>query len=125
MKDVTYGGRSVVKRVCLLRQISGLYCRESDECISEDLSVEWRFVALGGLGFFFFFQAEDGIRDADVTGVQTCALPICRRRRSSRPKGSGCPPEGTTASCCWAKRPRSSGRSIWPAAWPPPMHRCS
>src|SRR3989442_3063504 len=25
----------------------------------------------------FFFQAEDGIRDADVTGVQTCALPIC------------------------------------------------
>src|SRR3989442_10660864 len=28
------------------------------------------------LAFFFFFQAEDGIRDADVTGVQTCALPI-------------------------------------------------
>src|SRR5215813_6642485 len=27
--------------------------------------------------FVFFFQAEDGIRDADVTGVQTCALPIC------------------------------------------------
>src|SRR5436305_14233980 len=26
--------------------------------------------------FYFFFQAEDGIRDADVTGVQTCALPI-------------------------------------------------
>src|SRR3989442_10197270 len=26
--------------------------------------------------FIFFFQAEDGIRDADVTGVQTCALPI-------------------------------------------------
>ena len=25
---------------------------------------------------FFFFQAEDGIRDYDVTGVQTCALPI-------------------------------------------------
>src|SRR5437773_4160487 len=28
-----------------------------------------------GIGFFFF-QAEDGIRDRDVTGVQTCALPI-------------------------------------------------
>src|SRR5882762_1928439 len=28
--------------------------------------------------FFFFFQAEDGIRDSSVTGVQTCALPICR-----------------------------------------------
>src|SRR6266536_4124291 len=27
--------------------------------------------------FFFFFQAEDGIRDPLVTGVQTCALPIC------------------------------------------------
>src|SRR5256885_13247101 len=28
---------------------------------------------------FFFFQAEDGIRDYKVTGVQTCALPICAR----------------------------------------------
>ena len=28
------------------------------------------------LFFFFFFQAEDGIRDDLVTGVQTCALPI-------------------------------------------------
>src|SRR5256885_10631264 len=28
--------------------------------------------------FFFFFQAEDGIRDYKVTGVQTCALPILR-----------------------------------------------
>src|SRR5687768_18343429 len=28
--------------------------------------------------FFFFFQAEDGIRDVAVTGVQTCALPIYR-----------------------------------------------
>src|SRR3989442_2129489 len=32
---------------------------------------------------FFFFQAEDGIRDADVTGVQTCALPICDFRARS------------------------------------------
>src|SRR5438067_1938045 len=29
---------------------------------------------------FFFFQAEDGIRDRNVTGVQTCALPICLAR---------------------------------------------
>src|SRR3712207_8944527 len=28
------------------------------------------------LSHFFFFQAEDGIRDIGVTGVQTCALPI-------------------------------------------------
>src|SRR5579871_6978590 len=30
--------------------------------------------------FFFFFQAEDGIRDLYVTGVQTCALPISLER---------------------------------------------
>src|SRR2546421_1107141 len=33
-----------------------------------DVCCSWRF--------FFFFQAEDGIRDLIVTGVQTCALPI-------------------------------------------------
>src|SRR5262249_57820892 len=33
---------------------------------------------------FFFFQAEDGIRDWSVTGVQTCALPISRRLRQGR-----------------------------------------
>src|SRR5690606_41100860 len=33
-----------------------------------------------GILVFFFFQAEDGIRDFHVTGVQTCALPICRQR---------------------------------------------
>src|SRR2546430_2917454 len=33
--------------------------------------------------FFFFFQAEDGIRDLTVTGVQTCALPIYISRVSA------------------------------------------
>src|SRR2546425_11500839 len=33
---------------------------------------------------FFFFQAEDGIRDKLVTGVQTCALPISTTRRPVR-----------------------------------------
>src|SRR5256885_3166592 len=44
-----------------------------------------------GFLIFFFFQAEDGIRDYKVTGVQTCALPIsldhvlrCRQRRIGR-----------------------------------------
>src|SRR5437868_10166263 len=32
------------------------------------------------LSCFFFFQAEDGIRDRNVTGVQTCALPILDRK---------------------------------------------
>src|SRR6266446_8114640 len=31
--------------------------------------------------FYFFFQAEDGIRDYKVTGVQTCALPISSPKR--------------------------------------------
>ena len=35
------------------------------------------FVFFFFLFVFFFFQAEDGIRDTSVTGVQTCALPIC------------------------------------------------
>src|SRR5207237_3587453 len=33
--------------------------------------------------FYFFFQAEDGIRDSSVTGVQTCALPICDSGRAA------------------------------------------
>src|SRR5256885_16855621 len=33
--------------------------------------------------FFFFFQAEDGIRDYKVTGVQTCALPISAEARAA------------------------------------------
>src|SRR5439155_18404823 len=33
--------------------------------------------------FFFFFQAEDGIRGGHVTRVQTCALPICTRRSAA------------------------------------------
>src|SRR6516162_5199644 len=38
--------------------------------------------------FIFFFQAEDGIRDYKVTGVQTCALPICNRAAvSPAPRG--------------------------------------
>src|SRR5437016_6943589 len=42
------------------------------------------------LRFLFFFQAEDGIRDWSVTGVQTCALPICTPR--SCPDSGGRPP---------------------------------
>src|SRR2546426_923865 len=39
--------------------------------------------------FFFFFQAEDGIRDYKVTGVQTCALPICPLRPRRPPELPG------------------------------------
>src|SRR2546430_15053735 len=39
--------------------------------------------------FFFFFQAEDGIRDLTVTGVQTCALPILRKRQAPAVRNYG------------------------------------
>src|SRR2546425_9378946 len=39
--------------------------------------------------YFFFFQAEDGIRDKLVTGVQTCALPICEAPVERRPGAAG------------------------------------
>src|SRR6266542_6075161 len=48
--------------------------------------------AILGCYFFdlvFFFQAEDGIRDATVTGVQTCALPISPPSSSSDPEEGG------------------------------------
>src|SRR5207253_1231270 len=38
---------------------------------------------------FFFFQAEDGIRDGHVTGVQTCALPISDRQTSKSQTTTG------------------------------------
>src|SRR6266487_5243443 len=48
--------------------------------------------------FFFFFQAEDGIRDGRVTGVQTCALPISltpngKLDRAALPAPGGARPE--------------------------------
>src|SRR5206468_6897157 len=75
---------------------------------------------------FFFFQAEDGIRDLIVTGVQTCALPIsaCRQSplESSTPPGPvrrvtddtlGCP---TTwrgfERASWSDRRRSEERRV-------------
>src|SRR2546421_1441301 len=45
------------------------------------------------LPVFFFFQAEDGIRDLIVTGVQTCALPISgEARRQLPPESASTPP---------------------------------
>src|SRR5699024_11598166 len=50
----------------------------------------------GCFSLFLFFQAEDGIRDRNVTGVQTCALPIC------------CGTHGSLASI---------GTTWWRASW--------
>src|SRR6478735_11510443 len=46
------------------------------ECVVVLLSIFCNFVCEGHFKCFFFFQAEDGIRDYKVTGVKTCALPI-------------------------------------------------
>src|SRR2546430_5737291 len=60
--------------------------------------------------FFFFFQAEDGIRDLTVTGVQTCALPILWM------------PTGSTAT--WARSWKftrscpAASTSCWSGSWP-------
>src|SRR2546426_7938414 len=53
---------------------------------------------------FFFFQAEDGIRDYKVTGVQTCALPIWRATGAA---DAGAGREiGPRLADSWAKRSR-------------------
>src|SRR2546430_5288772 len=63
---------------------------------------------------FFFFQAEDGIRDLTVTGVQTCALPICRRRiRASAGSASTSRAPTRNASLHWLT-PRGSAACIAP-----------
>src|SRR2546430_1993049 len=79
---------------------------------------------------FFFFQAEDGIRDLTVTGVQTCALPIstccaastgrvstsgsATRLRAPTPRptrGSSCSICGSSCAAPWRARTSSSPRS--------------
>src|SRR5207253_5656944 len=52
--------------------------------------------------FFFFFQAEDGIRDGHVTGVQTCALPISSRGSASWSTRMPTPVKATSAFACIA-----------------------
>src|SRR2546429_2992064 len=64
---------------------------------------------------FFFFQAEDGIRDVAVTGVQTCALPIFHRSLGvgaallpprARPGAGRRPPERARGGSSAAPTPR-------------------
>ena len=51
--------------------------------LSGALSQVRRELRVHGAGAYCFFQAEDGIRDYDVTGVQTCALPIWNEREEA------------------------------------------
>src|SRR5436305_2245369 len=53
----------------------------------------------------FFFQAEDGIRDADVTGVQTCALPISLPLRNEKNCSEGRNNKADLGNCALVQRP--------------------
>src|SRR5947207_10451348 len=89
------------------------------------ISVDGRNGVYLSLGFFFF-QAEDGIRDHCVTGVQTCALPI-----SMVGIATAAEPSAPRSSTTWARsyepisaamsRTRLSEKVICfpPTVWPP------
>src|SRR6266853_5744424 len=64
------------------------------------------------LSFFFFFQAEDGIRDLTVTGVQTCALPISGRRELWVPASRLVPPGDTVPLRVEIGRASCKGKSV-------------
>ena len=61
--------------------------------------MKWFFFLISFFSFssFFFFQAEDGIRDIGVTGVQTCALPIYSGNVTSLPFRS----QNDLITSCW------------------------
>src|SRR2546430_16755960 len=88
------------------------------------------FILFLVISFFFFFQAEDGIRDLTVTGVQTCALPspgarIRTRCGGSSPRRRGpddhAPPRaGALRALRWAGRPPDAHGPAPPARARPP-----
>src|SRR5690348_1057519 len=67
-------------------------------------------------GGAFFFQAEDGIRDGRVTGVQTCALPISRKITSKV-----CHSPGGLLAFIDGGRPTKSGLGSLQLAYTPPQ----
>src|SRR5699024_4347675 len=72
----------------------------------------WRYCFCSCL----FFQAEDGIRDRNVTGVQTCALPISRSSSSSRVRTPSTAASKPLRGCSsTVRRPRTPAiRRPWP-----------
>src|SRR5579859_1984507 len=86
------------------------------KCWLEDTVAGWNAAPTGFVWDCFFFQAEVGIRDLTVTGVQTCALPIWKwpsasaRRQFARPRGARTP--GPLAGRPAARRPRSEERRV-------------
>src|SRR3712207_7208020 len=74
-----------------------------------------------GCVFFFFFQAEDGIRDIGVTGVQTCALPISSvatgRAGTTLRAARACRQVGAECRSLTLLHGRGGGHSKPAAAW--------
>src|SRR5690606_39659395 len=81
-----------------------LLLQDTDMCLPDLLSI------------VFFFQAEDGIRDFHVTGVQTCALPICDGHQEAEEKNQR-PSQVGHALRPSGRAPRS------PRGWLPTTHQ--
>src|SRR5205823_9820967 len=87
----------------------------------------WRAYGKSIIVIFFFFQAEDGIRDKLVTGVQTCALPICDDvpLRGRRPRSRGTSSRRAASAVAGAGKhdaawavPESGGPAVYAIASP-------
>src|SRR6202030_4411544 len=85
--------------------LAALKVQPGDEVITTAhswISTSAMITHAGATPVFFFFQAEDGIRDLTVTGVQTCALPISPVMAATGTNGSAartaCPLRGTSPS---------------------------
>src|SRR2546428_4981841 len=86
---------------------------------SDFLRAYSRVLAGDRVGYlFFFFQAEDGIRDLIVTGVQTCALPIYFAM--GRKQDTAVPRPGSLVTCM---APLCSSMMRWQRASPRPNPR--
>src|ERR1041385_9434560 len=69
--------------------------------------------------FVFFFQAEDGIRDVAVTGVQTCALPIWFETSSALERFESTKRRSTKERS--PVGPARTSATVWAVLWFPPL----
>src|SRR5256886_4588028 len=80
----------------------------------------------GATSFLFFFQAEDGIRDLTVTGVQTCALPISERDDPTPGRSTTAAPRGVTRQIAtWMRRRALQRRACRAEHGAPRLKACS
>src|SRR5205807_2697878 len=86
-----------------------------DQCFKSVQLLQWNSQVKFNV---FFFQAEDGIRDYKVTGVQTCALPISSPTWPGRPASPRCStrPAHPRSTCCPRSPPGPGAASTAPSA---------